>query len=101
MPLIVSYPEGYDQRQRSNGGVDEFPEVRLQRIAATAGKGLRPGGALAISRPSGRHAFGLLVTPLPRGNRYAAQGGAAAAVFVRDPDGDDETDAGLLRALFG
>lgn len=72
-----------------------------EAIAATAGKGLRSGGALAISRPSGKRGFGLLITPLRSGNRYAEQGGAAAAIFIRDPDREDETDAGLLRALFG
>jgi DNA-binding CsgD family transcriptional regulator len=72
-----------------------------EAIKATTGKGLHSGGALAISRPSGKRAFGLLVTPLRSGNRYAEQGGAAAAVFIRDPDHDEGTDVTLLRELFG
>jgi DNA-binding CsgD family transcriptional regulator len=103
---IVARRDGLDIRRRllHAGLAQETSQLHgliAEAIAVTAGKGLRPGGALAISRPSGKRAFGLLVTPLRSGNRYAEQGGAAAAVFIRDPDHDDETDAGLLRALFG
>ena len=70
-------------------------------IATTAGTALQAGGTVAVSRPSGKRAFGLLVTPLRGANQYVQHGGAAAAVFLSDPDRDDTPNTTMFRALFG
>jgi DNA-binding CsgD family transcriptional regulator len=72
-----------------------------EAIATTTGTALHSGGALAVSRPSGKRAYGLLVTPLRGANHYVQHGAAAAAVFLSDPDRDDTSDVAMFRALFG
>jgi len=72
-----------------------------QAIATTRGEGIHAGGALAISRPSGRRAYVALITPLRSANEYAPHGRAAAAVFVTDPESVTQPDEALLRAMFG
>jgi DNA-binding CsgD family transcriptional regulator len=66
-------------------------------VATTGGTGLGSGGALTISRASGKRALRVLVTPLRMANRFAPSGVAAAAIFISDPERAAETDAELLK----
>jgi DNA-binding CsgD family transcriptional regulator/PAS domain-containing protein len=80
--------------------------AQLQRLVAqcavtTIGKGLSPGGALTISRPSGKRSLHVLVTALRTSNLFAPRGPAAAAIFVSDPEQQVETDGELLRQFHG
>ncbi|HEU4429253.1 MAG TPA: hypothetical protein VFT98_10910 [Myxococcota bacterium] len=75
--------------------------LTAQAIATTRGEELHAGGALAISRPSGKRPYVALVTPLRSANEYAPHGRAAAAVFVTDPESEATPDETLLRAAFG
>ena len=60
-----------------------------------------PGGALAISRPSLKRPLNILVTPMTRNPHLFMQAGAAAIVFVSDPEATEEADDDALRRLFG
>jgi DNA-binding CsgD family transcriptional regulator len=76
-------------------------QLVAQCVATTRGKGLRSGGAVAVSRASGKRSFRLLVTPLRVSNRFAPRGVAGAAIFVSDPDQQSQTDDDLLRQFHG
>jgi len=73
--------------------------------STSAGKGINPGGIIALSRPSLRRPLAALVTPLRHGTRPfffgAPEETAQAAVFVSDPERVTEIDADILRALWG
>ena len=71
-----------------------------QAAQTAAGESLRPGGALAISRPSMRRPYSVLVTPL--GRRHTSPHGpeAAVAVFVADPEERCYNEIGALVRLF-
>src|SRR5262245_28245385 len=77
----------------------------LRRLVAEAcatglGRGVLPGGPLAVSRPSGRRPFNLLVAPL-RARAFALSTEMPAAiVFVGDPERKIEGIADLLRQLY-
>jgi DNA-binding CsgD family transcriptional regulator/PAS domain-containing protein len=80
--------------------------ARLQQLVAqcaatTNGKGLRSGGAMAVSRGSGRKPLHLLVTPLRTANRFAPRGSAGAAIFISDAEQQIQTDDELLRQFYG
>ena len=65
-----------------------------------ASDALHAGGALSISRPSGRRPYNVLVSPL---NRGFAPGGSllpAVAVFVTDPEERLSSSAEVLMRLF-
>jgi DNA-binding CsgD family transcriptional regulator len=78
-------------------------------IAAAArtgqGRGLHPGGAMALSRPSMLRPLSVLVAPI--GREVWANGldlggeRAAAVVFISDPEARQETPAELLRRFYG
>lgn len=66
-----------------------------------SGGGLHAGGVLHVPRPSGRRAFEVLVTPLPRQtslSTFELEG--AAAVFVTDPEAQPPEAGELLAALY-
>jgi DNA-binding CsgD family transcriptional regulator len=70
-------------------------------VATTNGKGLHAGGAMSLSRPSGKRPLSLLVTPLRSSNTYAPRGRAGAALFVTDPERSQPSDVESLRHLHG
>jgi DNA-binding CsgD family transcriptional regulator len=71
-----------------------------QAAQTAAGQSLRPGGALAISRPSMRRPYSVLVTPLGRRHTSLHGPDAAVAVFIADPEDHDSTEIGALVRLF-
>jgi DNA-binding CsgD family transcriptional regulator/PAS domain-containing protein len=73
----------------------------LAAVATTNGKGLHAGGAMSLSRPSGKRPLSLLVTPLRSSNTYAPRGRAGAALFVTDPERSQPSDVESLRHLHG
>ena len=62
---------------------------------------LEPGGAMALSRPSGKRPLELLVTPACQNRWLELERGAAAIVFVSDHEEAEEADTALLRCLYG
>ena len=78
----------------------------LQRLIAVAaatgsGRGLAPGGALALSRPSGRLPLSVLVAPCRSETLAHGRDRPACVVFVSDPMLEVATPADLLRHLYG
>jgi DNA-binding CsgD family transcriptional regulator len=66
---------------------------------ATGARG--PGGAIAIPRPSRLRPLALLVAPLHFGQYRVGTRGAAAAVFVSDPERKAESNEEVLQRLYG
>jgi DNA-binding CsgD family transcriptional regulator len=60
----------------------------------------KPETVLQVFRPSGSRPFEVLVAPLPR-HSSLRRGGAAAAVFITDPEKGAALDSRALRELFG
>lgn len=73
----------------------------VRKASATAlGKGLESGGTMTVSRPSGRRAFEVLVTPL-RSGALTLVPEQAAAIFVTDPETQPEPNDRFLMKRFG
>lgn len=64
-------------------------------------QGLAPGGLLALSRPSGKRAYQVLVTPIRLPSPGAGLIAATAAVFVTDPERLPELPQEGLRRVYG
>lgn len=78
----------------------------LRRLIAgvsgeTAESASLAGRVLAVSRPSLRRAFCVLVKPLNTAARASGQSHPAVAVFLTDPDRRTKPDGGVLRNLYG
>jgi DNA-binding CsgD family transcriptional regulator/PAS domain-containing protein len=71
-----------------------------QAAHTSGGESLRGGGALAVSRPSMRRPYNVLVAPLGRRHASAFGPEAAIAVFVADPDDRAQGEVGALVHLF-
>ena len=56
--------------------------------------------ALRVPRPGGRSDLGLVVRPVPAGQRREGQASPVAAVFISDPELQESTSAQSLRELF-
>jgi DNA-binding CsgD family transcriptional regulator/PAS domain-containing protein len=72
-------------------------DAALQRLAASRSG----GGALKISRPSGRSTLEARVIPLPAAASALGSPGASALVFVREPERACALDPETLRGLYG
>jgi DNA-binding CsgD family transcriptional regulator len=71
-------------------------------VAVTLGEALQVDhAALALARPSGGRAFQLLVVPVSQRSEDAWAPGAAAIVFVNDPENQPRPDTDLLGQYFG
>jgi DNA-binding CsgD family transcriptional regulator len=70
-------------------------------IATRLGSGGQSGGALTLSRPSLKRSLNMLVTPLFPQNSLNAQREAAVAVFLSDPEAQEEGDEDTLRRFYG
>jgi DNA-binding CsgD family transcriptional regulator len=80
---------------------------RLTRLIHDAvqtgqGRGIHPGGAMAVGRPSGRMAYQVLVTPLrvPPSLLPGRPATACAAVYITDPEAHPPPPAAALAAWF-
>jgi DNA-binding CsgD family transcriptional regulator/GAF domain-containing protein len=70
-------------------------------IKTATGHGTGAGGSLAISRPSGKRSYALLVAPIARGAFCEDAGKPAAIVFITDPECKPEAAAGALARIYG
>lgn len=74
-------------------------------IAQAAGTDTRPGlrcnGAIAVSRPSGRRAFSVLVKPINAADSSSGPTPPAVVIFLIDPDRRAKADGSVLRTLYG
>lgn len=66
------------------------------------GHGLsQPGGAMVLPRPSLNRPLNVLVTPVCANGSLFPETGAAAAIFVSDPEAEEQTSEELLRQFYG
>lgn len=104
---IIAADEGFtiDRDGRCRAATpDESTALRrlIHDVVETGeGRGLDPGGAMTLSRPSGRRPYGVLVAPLGRVSFDLVAQRPAAAVFLFDPERKPEAPAALLRRLYG
>jgi DNA-binding CsgD family transcriptional regulator len=61
---------------------------------------LKPETVVQVNRPSGSKPFEVLVSPLPS-NSSLKKGGAAAVLFITDPEEEAALDSRALQELFG
>ncbi len=87
--------------------VDNAREERTLRtlianaVKASTHSGTSPGDVMAVTRPSGRRAFPLMVGPLIAASPHNISGEAKAIVFVADPEGSPVTTTEVLETLYG
>ena len=87
--------------------VDNAREERTLRtlianaVKASTHSGTSPGDVMAVTRPSGRRAFPLMVGPLLAASPHNISGEAKAIVFVADPEGSPVTTTEVLETLYG
>jgi DNA-binding CsgD family transcriptional regulator len=72
-----------------------------ESCATGAGQGLGAGGAVRLSRPSGRRAFQIFVSPMRAKPTPHLVGRACAITLVSDPDRPAPRDGEVLEQLFG
>ncbi len=81
---------------------EKLREVVSTAVASEAANGLETGGAVAISRPSLRRPYMVVVCPLRvDAIPYPGARPPAAAIFISDPDARPEANQHILRRLFG
>lgn len=80
-------------------------QARLSSIIGAAARGdargARRGGAAAVTRPSGRRAFAVVVVPLGTTFNWLLPRRPAAIASLTDPEHDAAPMAECLRALYG
>jgi DNA-binding CsgD family transcriptional regulator len=79
----------------------ELRRLIQDAIATRLGRDGGSGGAMSLTRPSMKRALKALVTPLFPQDAFPVQRGALAALFVSDPDTQDNSDGDTLRHLYG
>ena len=75
--------------------------VGAAKTGASNGNGKDAGAVLRLVRPSGRLALEAVVTPIGRESSPLFDHRAAAAIFVAEPDVQDECPAARLRRIYG
>jgi DNA-binding CsgD family transcriptional regulator/PAS domain-containing protein len=70
-------------------------------VATSGGEGTGAGGLMLIGRPSGRSPLRVLVTPVARRHVLMGAAGAAACLFITDPDHSPVPGAVHLQRAFG
>jgi DNA-binding CsgD family transcriptional regulator len=79
---------------------DDTRRLHTAITRASAGGSTQPH-ALALSRPSGRRAYQVLVAPLPRRVRADAPAAVAALIAITDPEADARIPAERAAELYG
>ncbi len=59
------------------------------------------GGFMALTRPSGRRPFAVMLTSVPKGSPESTVTDAAAMLFVSDPDSGSPSTVEMLRNIYG
>lgn len=108
---ILARQDGIHARRQRLRTADISSTNELMRLIADAASAassplVRPGGVLAVERPSMRRPYQVLVTPLPSATRFAhLLPGIAplpvAAVFISDPERPTASPIGHLARLHG
>ena len=102
---ILHAQDGLSLHQKELFGTRVSETTALRRLIAAAvatsgGAGTGAGGLILIGRPSGRPPLRVLVTPVAVRHALLGSGGAAACVFVTDPERSSLPPAGHLQRAF-
>jgi PAS domain-containing protein/DNA-binding CsgD family transcriptional regulator len=104
---IVAAADGLTVRAGALHAATAAETAQLARLIAGAaatgngnGNSLDPGGAIALSRPSGKRPLSVLVAPLPSA-AVNAPSRSAALLFVSDPERAEEASEQVLVRLYG
>ena len=97
---LVRVPEGIRA-----AGKQEDKRLQELIVGARRTSGLMtatavPGGHVRVSRPSGRHAYAVMVAPVGFGLGGTGKGSAAVLVFVSGPGQELLSDLAILKELF-
>jgi DNA-binding CsgD family transcriptional regulator len=88
-------------RSLSRSANPTFQQLIASAVETFLGSGTGGGGSMSLPRPSGRRDYAVLVTPLSvQKNMFAFQH-PAAAVFVTDPEKEQDVPAARLQDLHG
>jgi DNA-binding CsgD family transcriptional regulator/GAF domain-containing protein len=103
---ILRAHDGLSVHHRELFGARVQDTNALRRLIADAvgistGDGLGAGGMVMIGRPSGRAALRVLVTPVARRQVLLGREGAAACIFVTDPERFHVPSSAHVRHVFG
>lgn len=110
---VLEYNKSADRVLRSNDGLEvrngklharwKDEDEELQNLLSGAienSEDLAVADAIAITRPSGKPSWGLLVKPIEHLSWMGKKGTPALAIYVRDPDGMMEAPSYLAQQLF-
>lgn len=102
---ILDLDDGLHLDSNGPSADDARENASLQSLIADAleAGGLRDAmttGFLAVSRPSGKKSFAVMVAPMHTGVQSSVVPDAAVAVFVADPDAGRVGDPSALHALY-
>jgi DNA-binding CsgD family transcriptional regulator len=103
---IVRASDGLSVHDRRLLGARVQDTNALRRLIAEAvdtsrGEGIGAGGMVMLERPSGRATLRILVTPVARRNILFGPAGAAACIFVTDPERFPLPSSAHLQQAFG
>jgi DNA-binding CsgD family transcriptional regulator len=103
---ILRAHDGLSVRNRELFGSRVQDTSALRRLIGDAvgtgtGDGLGAGGMVMLGRPSGRAALRVLVTPVARRQVLLGPEGAAACIFVTDPERFHVPSSGHVQHVFG
>jgi DNA-binding CsgD family transcriptional regulator/PAS domain-containing protein len=93
-----------DHKELFGARIDDTSALRTliaASVATSGGEGTGAGGLVLIGRPSGRSPLRVLVTPVARRHALMGSAGAAACVFITDPERSPVPAAVHLRRVFG
>lgn len=102
---IVAQDDGFRLDRNGPCATDARENAALQKLIADAMDAQRHGelagsGFLAISRPSGKRAFAVMVSPLLEAPAGGVVSDAVVALFVSDPDAERISAAESLAKLY-
>jgi DNA-binding CsgD family transcriptional regulator len=103
---VLAAGEGLCLDERRLRSLSRSANPTLQRLIASAvetflGTGTGGGGSMRLPRPSGRRDYAVLVAPLSVQKTVFADKHPAAAVFVTDPEKEQDISAARLQDLHG
>jgi len=102
---ILALDDGLSEDRNGLSAVSAHENAELQRLIARALDDFAESGAdrrgfAAISRPSGKQGFGVMVSPLLAGREPTVARDVGAVVFVRDPEAGTPPISAALERIY-
>jgi len=102
---ILAMSDGIAMGANGPFATDPRENAALQRLLSSAlapdsGKEIEAGGFIAVSRPSGRRAYAVMVTPLLAATPESTSGEAVVSLWIADPDSGRVSATEVLEHLY-